>query len=318
MKKISVITPCYNEEETIRDVYEKIKEIFIALKDTYEYEHIFMDNCSTDKTLPILKELAKDNKRVKILSYSKNFGSVKSGIVGYTYASGDAVVSFEANFKDPPELINTFINYWEKGFDVVYGIRKKTGDKFFMRSMRRFFYWFCNLLSRENLPLNVGSFCLLDRKVVNELIKLDDHKPYTRGIIASIGFQQIGVEYVRGKRPKGKSKSDMAYLIDLAINAIISYSIKPIRFCTFIGMGLAGLSFLTAIVYFILKLFFWHAQIPAVSALIMAVLFFAGIQLFFLGIIGEYVGAIHSQVRKKPYVVIKEKINFDDVNDHNE
>ncbi|MDD5530433.1 MAG: glycosyltransferase family 2 protein [bacterium] len=318
MKKISVITSCYNEEETIRDVYEKIKEIFVDLRNTYEYEHIFMDNCSTDKTLSILKDIAANDKKIKILSYSKDFGPLKSAMVGYTYAIGNAVISFEANLKDPPELINTFIKYWEEGFDVVYGIRKKTGDKFFMRFMRRFFYWFCNVLSRENLPLNVGGFSLIDRKVVNELIKLDDHKPYTRGLITSIGFKQIGVEYVRGKRQKGKSKSDMDYLIDFAINAIISYSIKPIRFCTFIGMGLAGLSFLTAIVYFILKLFFWHAQIPAVSALIMAVLFFAGIQLFFLGIIGEYVGAIHSQVRKKPYVVIKEKINFDDVSDDNE
>jgi polyisoprenyl-phosphate glycosyltransferase len=318
MKKISIITACYNEEETIKDVYEKIKKIFIDLKNTYEYEHIFMDNCSTDKTLSILKEIAAKDKRAKVLSYSKNFGPVKSGMIGYTYSTGDAVIIFEANLKDPPELINTFIEYWEKGFDVIYGIRKKTEDNFMIRFMRRFFYWFCNVLSQENLPLNVGGFSLIDRKVVNELIKLDDHKPYIRGLISSIGFKQTGIEYVRNKRPKGKSKSDMDYLIDFAINAIISYSIKPIRLCTFIGMGLAGLSFFTAILYFVLKLFFWHAQIPAVSALIMAVLFFAGIQLFFLGIIGEYVGAIHSQVRQKPYVVIQEKINFDDVSDNNE
>lgn len=312
MKKLSVITCCYNEEETVVDVYEGIKKIFIGLKDKYDYEHIFLNNCSTDKTLTILKDIASKDKRVKVLSYSKNFGPLKTEIIGYTYAKGDAVISLDATLKDPPELINSFIKHWEDGFDVVYGVRKRTGDRFLMRFMRRFFYWLCNFLSHENLPLNVGNFCLIDRKVVNELIRLDDHKPYTRGLITSIGFKQIGIEYERNKRPKGKSKSNIAYLVDFAINAIISYSIKPIRLCTYIGIILAGLSFLTAIVYFVLKLFFWHAQIPAVSALIMAVLFFSGVQLFFLGIIGEYIGAIHSQVRKKPYVVIEEKINFEE------
>ena len=310
MKKISVITACYNEAETVRDVYEKIKKIFIDLEKRYDYEHIFMDNCSTDKTLSILKDIAANDKKVKILSYSKNFGPLKSAMVGYSYATGNAVINFEANLKDPPELISTFIKYWEKGFDVVYGIRKRTKDNFLMRFMRRFFYRICNALSKENLPLNAGGFRLIDRKVVDELIKLDDYKPYIRGLIASIGFRQIGIEYIRGARPKGRSKSSLGYLIDFAINAVISYSIKPIRFCTYIGLGLTGLSFLTAIVYFILKLFFWHAQIPAVSALIILVLFFSGVQLFFLGIIGEYIGALHSQVRKKPYVIIKEKINF--------
>lgn len=312
MKKISVTTGCYNEEEMVRDVYEEIKKIFVGLEGRYEYEHIFMDNCSTDKTLSILKDIASNDKRVKVLAYSKNFGPLKTEIVGYTYATGDAVINFVGNLKDPPELINTFIEYWEKGFEVIYGIRKKTGDNFLMSFMRRFFYWFCNFLSQEKLPLNAGGFSLLDRKVVNELLKLDDHKPYTRGLIASIGFKQTGVEYERRKRPKGKSKSNIGYLVDFAINAVVSYSIKPIRLCTYIGMGLAGLSFLTVIVYFILKLCGWHAQIPAVSALIMAVLFFSGIQLFFLGVIGEYIGAIHSQVRKKPYVVIREKINFEE------
>ena len=312
MKKISVFTGVHNEAETVRNVYEKIRATFTDLRERYDYEHLFLDNCSTDATLSILKDIAVSDKRVKILSYSRNFGPIKTEMVGYTYTTGDAVVSFEASLKDPPELIPIFIKYWEKGYDVVYGIRKKTADGLLMSFMRKFFYKMCRALSREGLPLNAGSFRLVDRKVVNELVKLDDYKPYVRGLINSIGFKQIGVEYVRGARLKGRSKSSIGYLIDFAINAILSYSIDPIRFCAFIGLGLAGISFLVAIVYFILKLFFWHAQIPAVSALIIIVLFFSGVQLFFLGIMGEYIGAIHSQVRKKPFVVIKEKINFDD------
>lgn len=309
MKKISVITGVYNEAEIVRDVYNEIRKIFTKLGKDYDYEHIFMDNCSTDETVSILRDIASKDRRVKILVYSKNFGPLKSGMIGYRYATGDAVICYEGNLKDPPELIPNFIKHWEDGYDVVYGVRNRTQDRFFMSFMRKTFYRIVNVLSDEKLPLNAGGFRLVDRKVVNELLKLDDYKPYIRGLITSIGFKQIGVKYTRRARPKGVSKSNLAYLIDFAINAIISYSITPIRLCTYIGLGLASLSFLTALIYIILKLFFWQAQVPAVAAVIILILMFFGVQLFFLGIIGEYIGAIHSQVRKKPFVVIKEKIN---------
>lgn len=311
MKKISVITPVFNEAETVRDVYNEIKRVFTGLGKDYDYEHIFMDNCSTDETVPILKDIASKDRRVKILVYSKNFGPLKSGMIGYRYAVGDAVISYEANLKDPPELIPTFIKHWEDGYDVVYGERNKTRDTFLMSFMRKAFYRLVRAFSDEKLPLNAGDFRLVDRKVANELIRLDDYKPYIRGLISSIGFKQIGVKYVRRGRPKGISKSSFRYLIDFAINAIISYSIMPVRLCTYIGLGLASLSFLTALIYIFMKLTYWHAQIPGVAVVIILVLIFSGAQLFFLGIIGEYVGAIHSQVRKKPFVIIKEKINFD-------
>ena len=311
MKKISVITGVYNEEAIVRDVYKEINRIFMELVKDYEYEHIFMDNCSTDNTLSILKDIAMQDKRVKIVAYSKNFGPIKSEMIGYKFSTGDAVIGFEANLKDPPELIITFIKYWENGYDVVYGVRTKTGDNFILSLVRKIFYKLINAFSGEDLPLNAGGFRLVDRKVVNELIKLDDFKPYTRGLISSIGFKQIGVEYKRRSRPKGASKSSFNYLVDFAINALISYSILPIRLCTYIGLGLAVLSFFGALVYLFLKLFVWPVQIPALGGVIFLILIFSGIQLFFLGVIGEYVGAIHSQVRKKPFVIIKETINFD-------
>jgi glycosyltransferase involved in cell wall biosynthesis len=309
MKKISVITGVRNEEETVAEVYETLKKLFARLKD-YDYEHIFMDNCSTDRTVHILKEMAARDKRLKILSYSKNFGPIKTEMIGYQHATGDAVVCFDANLKDPPELIPTFIQYWEDGYDVVYGIRRKTRDNFLMRFMRKIFYRICSLLADEPLPENAGGFRLVDRKVVNELIKLDDYKPYIRGLITSIGFKQIGIDYTRRPRQRGKSKSNLRYLTDFAINAFISYSIVPIRFCTYTGITLSALSSFTAVGYALLKIFHPKIQPPGIATVIVLIFFFAGIQLFFLGVIGEYVGAIHSQVRKKPFVVIKEKINF--------
>jgi len=309
-KKISIITAVYNESEIVKTVYTQIKKVFEGLSKNYDYEHIFMDNCSTDQTASILKEIAAVDKRVKILIYSKNFGPLKSEMAGYQHAAGDAVISIEGNLKDPPELIPDFISKWEQGNEVVMGIRNKTQDNFLMACMRKIFYKVINALSGEELPLNVGTYRLLDRKVVDELTKLDDYKPYVRGLIVSIGFKQVGIEYERRARPKGKSKSSLKYLVDFTINAIISYSIAPMRICTYLGLGLSSISLLTALIYLLLKLTVWHAQIPGLAAVIMLILIFSGINLFFLGIIGEYIGAIHSQVRKKPFVIIKEKINF--------
>ncbi len=310
MKKISVITLVYNEAEIIRDVYNEIRKVFDGLEGRYDYEHIFMDNCSTDETVSILKDIASQDRRVKILAYSKNFGPLKSEMAGYKYATGDAVICYEGNLKDPPGMIPAFIKYWEQGYDVVYGERYKTGDKFLMSYMRKAFYRIVRAFSDEKLPLNAGAFRLIDRKVVNELIILDDYKPYIRGLITSIGFKQIGVKYARRPRPKGVSKSSINYLIDFAINAMISYSVAPIRVCTYIGLALSGLSFLLAFVGIVIKLIFWRTTIPGIATIIILILMFSGVQLFFLGVIGEYVGAIHSQVRRKPFVVIKEKVNF--------
>jgi len=310
-KTVTVFTGVFNEVETVREVYEKIRDVFEACKDRYDYEHLFLDNCSTDGTLAILRELAARDRRVKVLSYSKNFGPVKTEMMGYRHATGDAVISYEANLKDPPELIPVFLQKWEEGFDVVYGVRKKTGDTFVMGLMRKLYYRIVAGVSSEDLPADAGSFRLVDRKVVNELVELDDYKPYVRGLITSIGFKQTGIPYERRPRPRGRSKSRMGYLVDFAINSMISYSILPMRICTFLGLGIAAISFLMCLVYIILKFSVWRAQIPAVAGLIVLFLLFSGIQLVFLGIIGEYVGAIHSQVRRKPYVVIREKINMD-------
>jgi dolichol-phosphate mannosyltransferase len=191
-------------------------------------------------------------------------------------------------------------------------VRKSTKDGLLMQYFRSFFYRLVNLISNENLPRGFGSFSVIDKKIIDELKKIDDYKPYARGLIATVGFKQKKVFYKRRARPKGKgsSKTSLSYLIDFAINGFISYSIFPIRLMTYTGLSLSFLSVFGAIVYLLLKIFYWKVTIPGITGVIFLILFFSGVQLFFLGIIGEYVGAIHSQVRKKPFVVIKEKINF--------
>lgn len=310
-KLISIVTGVYNEEKIVMDVYIGIKNCMGKLKN-YDYEHLFLDNCSEDQTLPILKKIAAKDKHVKILSYSKNFGPIKSGFIGLKYASGDAVIYYEANMKDPINFIPTFIKHWEDGYELVYGVRQQTSDNYLLGLMRRIYYRLVNVMSDEELPLYFGGFGLIDRKIVNEVIQVDDYKPYVRGLLATVGFRHKKIDYVRGQRPKGmgSSKSNLGYLIDFAINGLISYSIKPIRILTFIGLGLSSVSMISAVIYLILKLLYWKVTVPGITGVIFLVLFFSGIQLFFLGVIGEYVGAIHSQVRKKPFVVIREKINF--------
>ena len=310
IKKISIITGVYNEELLVKDVYETIKTTFQKLGKRYTYEHIFMDNCSTDATLPILKAIAAKDKNIKILSFSKNFGPINSGFTGLLHTTGDALIPFEGSMKDPVDLIPKFIHFWEQGYDLVYGIRKKTSENFFMSLMRHIYYKIVRFLASEDLPLYFGGFCLIDKKIINELKKIDDYKPYVRGLIASIGFKQKSIEYTRGPRLRGKSKSSLSYLIDHTLNAVISYSISPIRYCTYLGFSMAALSFVGAIIYVCLKLFFWKVTIPGITGVIFLILIFSGIQLFFLGVIGEYIGAIHSQIRKKPFIVIREKINF--------
>jgi|SRR3989344_5719565 len=310
MKKISIITGVYNEELIVRDVYMSIKKLFTKLK-KYDYEHIFLDNGSTDNTLFLLKKIATHDVNIKILSYSKNFGPIKSGFTGIQHVSGDGIIFYEANMKDPVDLIAEFITYWEKGFELVYGTRKETSDNIFLAFMRRSFYKIVNLLSTENLPLYFGGFALIDRNIVNAVKDVDDYKPYLRGLITTVGFKHKQIEYKRLERPqnKGKSKSNLSYLVDFTLNAIISYSIAPIRFCTFFGLVLVTVTLLSLIVY-LLNIFYWESNVRWNLITILIILFFSGIQLFFLGVIGEYIGAIHSQVRKKPFVIIKEKINF--------
>ena len=281
------------------------------LADRYDYEHLFGDNCSTDRTLPILREIAVQDPHVKILTYTRNWGVNKSGITLLRHCSGDAAIPIPSDLQEPVELIPRLVELWEEGNEIVFGIYENAADSILMKGMRGVYYWLVNKLSSEPMLKNYSGFGIMDRKIINEICKLDDFNPYIRGFIGMIGFTSAILHYQRVGRVVGKSSYNFGSYLDLAINAIISHSLVPIRLATLIGVFLFGSSLTAAFVYALIKLFYWQFQAPGATTTIVLLLFFSGIQLFFLGMLGEYIGAIHSQVRRGPFVIIRERINFD-------
>lgn len=310
-RTISVYTPVYNEEETVRACHAEVARVMAGLAESYEYEHVFADNCSHDRTLAILREIAAHDPHVKVLAYSRNFGAEKSSFTALKHVSGDAAVGITADMQEPPSLIPRFVELWEQGHEVVYGVYANPHEPFPMRHVRRFYYWLADAMSAETLPREFTGFALIDRKVIDEVVRVDDYAPYIRGIIATVGFRQIAVRFERQPRKAGRSKHGLFFLFDFAVNGLITHSLVPIRLATFGGMALALVAIALAVAYVVLKLVNWGFQAPGATTTIAFVLFFSGVQLFFTGIIGEYVGAIHAQVRRKPFVIIREKIGFD-------
>ncbi|MBU1344801.1 MAG: glycosyltransferase family 2 protein [Proteobacteria bacterium] len=311
-KKISVVTPCYNEEGNVRECYEKLKEIFTKQLSNYDYEHIFCDNSSDDETLKILRKIANEDPRVKIIVNSRNFGVFNSMFNGMLAASGDAVIPFmPADMQDPPELIPEFIKHWEQGYEIVYGVRSQREESSIMHGIRRLYYYVVNRFANINIPLNVGEFTLIDKKVYEALRQYDDYYPYLRGMIANCGFRSTAVPYTWKARKRGKSKANLYALVDTGLNGLISFTNIPMRICMFIGFITAALSICYAVITFIATLIWFKGVAPpGVPTLIVALFFFSGVLLFFLGILGEYISAIHFQVRKRPLVVERERINF--------
>ncbi len=310
-KKISILSPAFNEEGNVQRCCDEVRAIMQPLLDRYDYEHIFGDNCSTDKTLQILREIAAQDPNVKVLTYSRNWGVNKSGITLVRHCTGDAAIPIPADLQDPVELIPRLVELWEQGYEIVFGIYENSSDGLVMRAARRLYYWVVNKLSAEPLLKNYSGFGIMDRKVLREICNLDDHNPYVRGFLANIGFRSTTLPYRRVGRTAGKSSYNFGGYLDLAINAIISHSFVPIRLATLIGMFFSGLSITAALTYTLIKIFKWNFQAPGATTTIVLVLFFAGIQLFFLGMLGEYIGAIHAQVRRGPFIIIRERINFD-------
>lgn len=311
-KLISIFSPAYNEEGNIRRCYEAVRDVMAALADRYDYEHLFADNCSEDGTLALLRQIAVEDPHVRVLAYSRNFGSEKSGMTLLRHTRGDAVICVVSDLQDPPEVIPQFIEAWEKGFDVVWGVYINEGDGPVMRICRELYYKVLDRLSEERIPQNHSGFGLFTRRVIDEVIAIDDHAPYIRGMIACVGFDSTEVIYRRKGREKGSSHQRFRFLLGFGMNAIVSHSLVPLRMATFFGGALAVVAILMAFAYAIIKICNWNFQAPGATTTVVLVLFFSGVQLFFLGMIGEYIGAIHKQVRRKPYVIIKEKINFDE------
>ncbi len=310
-KLISIITPVYNEELNIKDCYEEVRKIFEDNLVNYKYEHIFCDNSSTDNTINILKEIAQNDKNVKIIINSRNFGILRSTFNGLLSASGNAIVVLLAvDLQDPPEAIIDFIKKWEEGYKIVYGVRGIREENIVMRNIRKLYYQMVRRFSYIEIPRNVNAFQLIDKTVLDALKQFDDYYPSIRGMIASCGFESTGVDLVWRKRKRGLSKNKLYHLFDEGINDLISFSKLPMRLAIFCGTIISLCSIAYAALSFFKTLFFNITQ-PGTPTIIISIFFFAGIQLIFLGVLGEYISAIHFQVRKRPIVIEKDRVNFD-------
>tara|TARA_B110000483_G_C18195730_1_gene542900 strand:- start:1644 stop:2591 length:948 start_codon:yes stop_codon:yes gene_type:complete len=312
-KIISIIAPCFNEKDNIYLFYNRVKSIFNDKLKNYEYEVIVVDDCSNDGSIEILEEIAKKDKNFKVILNSRNYGVQVSTFNAIKYVNGDALIPMlPVDMQDTPELIVDFIKKWEEGFDIVYGIKKKREENFILVMLRNIYYKLITKISNESIPPYVGEFQLIDKKIYKELLNFDDYYPYTRGLIATLSSNSCGIEYVWKKRVSGQSKMNLLKLFDMAINGIISFSNFPIRIFTVFGILLTLLSFTFIIIQILSHLLIdGRMETPGISTLIVAVFFFSGVQLLFLGVVGEYVSAIHSQVRKsKKKVVERKKINL--------
>ena len=309
MNHISIVTPCYNEEENVIPLRQAVKQIMNGIENC-TYEHIFIDNCSEDKTPELLKEMAENDPNVKVIFNSRNFGHIPPPYYGLLQATGDAAILMASDFQDPPEMIEKFVQKWFEGNEIVIGVKEKSKESPIMFLLRTMYYKLSNKLSNVSLFENFTGFGLYDRVVINNLKKIEDPYPYFRGIIAEIGYNVATVPFVQPKREKGSTKNNFYTLYDIAMLGITSNSKVPLRIATMAGVTLSLLSLFTAFGYFIAKLIFWDSFSLGTAPIIIGLFFFNSILLFFIGIIGEYLGFIYTQVMKRPIVIEKDRINF--------
>jgi polyisoprenyl-phosphate glycosyltransferase len=309
-KNLTVLTPCYNEEGNVREVYLRVRDA-VAAAGNYKYEHIFIDNASRDNTLDELKALAAEDRNVKVIRNTRNFGHVRSPMHALYQASGDAVISIVADLQDPPEMMVDMIRKWEEGYPVVICIKQGSDENSLMFWIRKQYYQLVNRLSGLETYENFTGFGLYDRKVVEVIKNFDDPYPYFRGMIAEAGFRHFDIPYHQPVRKRGITKNNFYTLYDMAMLGITNLSKVPLRLVTFSGFVGALLSVLVSLAYFVYKLIFWNNFSLGIAPLVTGVFFFMSIQLLFMGIIGEYIGTIHTLVQKRPLVVEQERINFE-------
>ncbi len=308
-KLISIVTPCYNEEENIFEVYNQTK--IILAECGYEYEHIFIDNASSDKTVLILKDIASRDRSVKIIVNARNFGQLKSPYYAVLQTKGEAVILLYADLQDPPILIKDFIKKWEGGFKVVVGVKKKSLENPIMFAIRKLYYCLIKLMAETAQIKNFNGFALYDRQFVEVMRKIDDPDPYLRGLISEFGFSCAEIEYTQFLRKKGKSKNNFYTLYDVAMLGFVNHSKIPLRLAVFIGFGMSIISLVVGFIYLVYKLLYWDRFQAGLAPITIGIFFFSSVQLFFVGILGEYIGAIYTQVKRRPLVLEKERINFD-------
>ncbi len=309
MSLISIVVPLLNEETNANTIYDRCRNVFQKIEQDYEF--VIIDDGSTDNTLTVLKDLAETDKKVKILSFSRNFGHQSAITAGIDYAQGDAVVIIDGDLQDPPELIPQMIEKWKEGYQVVYAKRtKRKGETFFKKTTASLFYRTFQYLANAQIPLDTGDFRLMDRSVVDSLKELKERNRFIRGLVYWVGFNQIGVEYERDERKTGESKYPLSKMVRFASNGIFSFSDKPLRLATIMGLLSSMLGLIMIFWGLYSKFVLSDTTIRGWTSVFISILFLGGIQLFTLGIIGEYISRIYDELKARPIYIIQEKINI--------
>ncbi len=309
MKKISIVTPTFNEEENIERLCEEIQSVFKNLN--YDYEHIVIDNNSTDSTITKLRELAKNDKRLKVIINAKNYGHLKSPYYGILQSSGDACILMVSDFQEPIELIPQYIKKWEQGSKIILCQKNNSEENKIFFSLRKLFYNFINKISDTKLNINTSGTGLFDKEAINRLRQINDPYPYFRGLVSELGFEIDIIEFYQPLRKRGSTKNNIFTLYDLAILGIVKHSRAPLRFMTLLGFISSLICLVVAFVYFILKVLFWDSFTFGSAPTILGLFTISSIQIILLGLLGEYIGIILLHQRNMPLVVEKERINFE-------
>jgi len=304
---LSIIIPVYNEEQNIAPLIKRLQPIVSK----YRYEIIFINDGSSDNTTAEIKKQAIKDKNIKLISFTRNFGHQVALTAGYQFSSGDCVISMDADLQDPPELIDKLIEKWKKGFKIIYGRREEREDSLFKNMTAYFFYRLINFLSDTPIPKDIGDYRLLDREVVDFLNKLPEKSRFLRGLVAWGGYSATAVNFRRNRRLLGKTHYPLSKMISFALDGIISFSTKPLKIATYLGFLSSFLGVLGVIYALYRRLFLPHQYwVTGWTAIFVAIMFFGGIQLITIGIIGEYLGKMYKEIQGRPPFLIKEKINL--------
>lgn len=310
MKKVSILIPCYNEEENVGPMSEAIVNLFEKELTQYDYELLFIDNDSRDNTRPLLREICANNKHIKAIFNAKNFGQFNSPYHGILQVTGDCVISMVCDFQDPIELIPQYLEAWEDGYKIVIGIKTSSKENRIMYHLRGLYYKIIKKFSDvEQIEHFTGSG-LYDRDFIEVLRELNDPTPFLRGIVAELGYKRKEIPYEQPQRRAGITSNNFFSLYDAAMLSVTSYTKVGLRMCTFVGMIIAAISFLIGLTYLILKIFNWHDFAAGMAPILIGMFFLGSVQLFFIGFIGEYIMSINKRVMNRPLVVEEERINF--------
>ena len=310
IKNLSIITGTFNEEGNVGELYERICKTFIDELPNYTFELIVIDNASTDKTVGILKEIALKDKRLKIIVNNRNFGHIRSAYHAFLQAKGEAVIAMVSDLQDPPELIPQFVKRWEEGFKIVLAQKTNSEESPLFFLIRNIYYKIINHLSEIELVENATGFGLYDRRVVEDIRTINDPYPYIRGMICDLGYEKAWIPFTQPARKRGITKNNFYTLWDMAMLGITNHSKVPLRLATFAGFCVGTFSFFVAAAYLVYKLLFWSSFQVGTAPLVIGMFFIGAVQLFFIGLLGEYIGSIHTQVLRRPLVTEKERVNF--------